>query len=65
MKSRGPQPCNAATQAPASLSFQLAALPSCAGPCAFVQSWAAFIIGAIGGLVYFIASKVNLHVLKV
>ena len=36
-----------------------------AGPCAFVQSWAAFIIGAIGGLVYFIASKVNLHVLKV
>lgn len=39
--------------------------PTPAGPCAFVQSWAAFIIGAIGGLVYFIASKVNLHLLKV
>ncbi|KAI7840216.1 hypothetical protein COHA_005998 [Chlorella ohadii] len=43
----------------------LAGLVAITGPCAFVQSWAAFIIGAIGGLVYFIASKVNLHVLKV
>jgi ammonia channel protein AmtB len=41
----------------------LACLP--AGPCGVVQPWAAFIIGAIGGFVYFVASKVNLNVLKV
>jgi Amt family ammonium transporter len=43
----------------------LAGLVSITGPCAFVQPWAAFIIGIIGGFVYFVASKVNLHVLKV
>jgi Amt family ammonium transporter len=42
----------------------LAGLVAITGPCAFVETWAAFIIGAIGGLVYFISSKVNLHLLK-
>lgn len=43
----------------------LAGLVAITGPCAFVQTWAAFIIGAIGGFVYFVASKVNLSLLKV
>lgn len=43
----------------------LAGLVSITGPCGFVQPWAAFIIGAIGGFVYFVASKVNLNVLKI
>lgn len=43
----------------------LAGLVSITGPAGFVQPWAAFIIGGIGGFVYFVASKVNLHVLKV
>ncbi|PSC68349.1 ammonium transporter [Micractinium conductrix] len=43
----------------------LAGLVAITGPCAFVQTWAAFIIGAIGGFVYFVASKVNLSLLKI
>lgn len=43
----------------------LAGLVSITGPCGFVNTWAAFIIGGIGGFVYFVASKVNLNVLKV
>ncbi|KAI3435774.1 hypothetical protein D9Q98_001832 [Chlorella vulgaris] len=43
----------------------LAGLVSITGPAGFVQPWAAFIIGGIGGFVYFVASKVNLHVLKI
>ena len=29
-----------------------------------MQTWAALITGLIGGVVYYIASKVNLHLLK-
>ncbi|KAL4458386.1 hypothetical protein ABPG75_013251 [Micractinium tetrahymenae] len=43
----------------------LAGLVAITGPCAFVQTWAAFIIGAIGGFVYFVSSKVNLSLLKI
>lgn len=39
--------------------------PPSAGPCHVVNTWAAIIIGAIGGLVYYLASKINLYVLKV
>ncbi len=43
----------------------LAGLVSITGPCGFVNTWAAFIIGGIGGFVYFVSSKVNLNLLKV
>lgn len=43
----------------------LGGLVSITGGACFVYPWAAIIIGFIGGIVYFISSKVNLHVLKV
>jgi Amt family ammonium transporter len=43
----------------------LAGLVSITGPCAFVQTWAALLIGIIGGLVYYGASKLILLVFKV
>jgi Amt family ammonium transporter len=43
----------------------LGGLVAITGGAAFVYPWAAFIIGFIGGGVYYIASKVNLHILKV
>lgn len=43
----------------------LGGLVAITGGAAYVYPWAAFIIGFIGGGVYYIASKVNLNVLKV
>lgn len=43
----------------------LAGLVAITGPANVVQTWAAFIIGLVGGGVYYAASKFNLHLLKV
>ncbi|GAB4821856.1 hypothetical protein N2152v2_008902 [Parachlorella kessleri] len=43
----------------------LAGLVSITGGCHVMNTWAAIITGIIGAFVYVIASKVNLHVLKV
>ncbi|KAL6779753.1 AMT1A [Auxenochlorella protothecoides x Auxenochlorella symbiontica] len=43
----------------------LAGLVGITGPCAFVQTWAAIIIGMIAGPVMYAASLINLHLLKV
>ncbi|GAB4822138.1 hypothetical protein N2152v2_009184 [Parachlorella kessleri] len=43
----------------------LAGLVSITGPCHVVNTWAAIIIGLIGGGVYYMVSKINLHLLKV
>jgi Amt family ammonium transporter len=43
----------------------LAGLVAITGPCAFVQTWAAVLIGVIGGGVYVGSSKFVLHVLKI
>ena len=43
----------------------LAGLVGITGPCAYVQSWSAIIIGSIAGPVMYGCSLLNLHVLKV
>lgn len=43
----------------------LAGLVGITGPCAYVQSWSAIIIGLIAGPVMYAASLINLHILKV
>lgn len=43
----------------------LAGLVAITGNCNVVQTWAAFVIGLVGGAVYYAASKFNLHLLKV
>lgn len=43
----------------------LAGLVSITGPCAYVQTWSAFIIGIVGGAVYVGSSKLVLHVFKI
>ncbi|KAL6783752.1 AMT1B [Auxenochlorella protothecoides x Auxenochlorella symbiontica] len=43
----------------------LGGLVAITGPCAFVQTWAAIIIGLFAGGVYIIASRVNLNLLKI
>ena len=43
----------------------LGGLVAITGPCAFVQTWAALIIGIFAGGVYIMASKVNLNIFKV
>lgn len=43
----------------------LAGLVAITGPCAYVQTWSAVIIGAISGPVMYAASLINLHLLKI
>ncbi len=43
----------------------LAGLVSVTGGCGFYRPWAAFVAGLIGGAVYFGASKLILHVMKI
>jgi Amt family ammonium transporter len=43
----------------------LAGLVAITGPCAYVNTWSAVIIGIIGGGVYYMVSKINLYWLKV
>ena len=43
----------------------LAGLVAITGGCAFVETWAALLTGLIAGPVYYGASKINLHLLKV
>ncbi len=43
----------------------LAGLVAITGGCAFVQTWAAMLIGFIAGLVYYGLSKLILHRLRV
>lgn len=43
----------------------LAGLVAITGPCAFVRTWSAILIGLISGPVYYAASKFILHTLKV
>ena len=73
MGATGERLCCAATRLPHRLPSRppcagngaLAGLVAITGGCAFVQTWAAMLIGFIAGLVYYGASKFILHRLRV